>query len=98
MECPFCDLQDHRRKVHLHLVEDHGSAVHMGMDEGRTRMFYCIGCPQCSFRLERTVKPRGKNPGFLQEFEREIKLVAFDMLLNHIELTHPALRSGKREE
>lgn len=89
MKCPLCDLQEHRRKLHLHLVEDHGGHVQTNLEEDRARMSYRIGCPLCPVKFERTVKPRGKDRGFLQEFDREIKLVAFDMLLNHMELMHP---------
>jgi hypothetical protein len=76
-------------------VEEHEELVHMGFEEDRARMFYRIDCPECALKIEKTVKPRMKDPGFLQEFEREIKLVAFDMLLNHMEALHPpGERSG----
>lgn len=88
MECPYCDIEEHRRRVHLHLVEDHGEVVRTGFEEDRSRMFYRIECPKCAVKIEKTIKPRMKDPGFLQEFEREIKLVAFDMLLNHMEAMH----------
>lgn len=35
------------------------------------------------------VKPRWGDPGFLVEFQREIRLVAFDLLLYHLEDAHP---------
>ncbi len=88
MKCPYCDMEDHRRKLHIHLVEDHAEMVFTDLEKDRARMFYRIGCPQCTVKFEKTVKPRWKDPGFLQEFEKEIKLVAFDMLLNHIEGNH----------
>lgn len=90
MKCPYCDLAEQRRKVHVHLVENHSNRLETGRETDRERMFYRIGCPQCDVKIERTIKPRSKDPGFLEEFEREIRLVAFDMLLNHIELAHAA--------
>lgn len=95
MKCPYCDVEDHRRRIHIHLLEEHGGMVQTGFEEDRARMFYRIDCPECALKIEKTVKPRMKDPGFLQEFEREIKLVAFDMLLNHMEAMHPpGERSG----
>lgn len=89
MVCPYCEIEDHRGKIHLHLLEGHNELVHTGFEADRSRMFYYVECPECKAKIERTVKPRGKDPGFLEEYEREIKLVAFDMLLNHIEAMHP---------
>jgi hypothetical protein len=51
-------------------------------------MFYEITCPHCDFRFTQRVKPRWKDPGFLEEFRREIALVAFDQLLYHLEGVH----------
>ena len=64
--------------------------IHTDFEESRARMFYRIECPKCALKIEKTIKPRGKDPGFLEEFDREIKLVAFDMLLNHMDVAHPA--------
>ncbi|MDT7947209.1 MAG: hypothetical protein RQ897_02540 [Thermoflexus sp.] len=51
-------------------------------------MFYEIVCPYCDFRFTQRVKPRWRDPGFLEEFRREIVLVAFDQLLYHLEVAH----------
>jgi hypothetical protein len=87
-------VEDHRRKIHVHLVERHAEKMHTDFDESKVRMFYRIECPGCALRIEKTIKPRGKDPGFLEEFDREIKLVAFDMLLNHMEAMHPPSGDG----
>ena len=88
MVCPYCDVNEHPRRVHIHLVEKHADRIVTGFEDSRARMFYRVECPHCRTKLEKTVKPRYKDPEFLQEFDREIKLVAFDMLLNHIEAMH----------
>ena len=41
--------------------------------------------------LERVANPRGREPGFLEEFRREITLVAFDLLLYHLQASHAEL-------
>ncbi|MEK7836376.1 MAG: hypothetical protein AAB328_00195, partial [candidate division NC10 bacterium] len=46
-------------------------------------------CPRCSLREGHVVKPCWGDPGFLVEFQREIRLVAFDLLLYHLEDAHP---------
>lgn len=88
MRCPYCDLEARRRLIHLHLAEEHGNKLDTGREVDRERMFYRISCPQCDVKVEQTIKPRSKDAGFLEKFEREIRLVAFDMLLNHMEMAH----------
>jgi len=90
MDCPYCDIKGHRREVHVHLVEMHGKEIQTGYQDDGSRMFYRVDCPACQVKIERTIKPRLKDRGFLEEYDREIRLVAFDMLLNHIEMLHPA--------
>jgi hypothetical protein len=34
------------------------------------------------------IKPRSRDPRFIEEFQREIRLVAFDMLVNHLIAEH----------
>ncbi|HET9719645.1 MAG TPA: hypothetical protein VFP55_06175 [Solirubrobacteraceae bacterium] len=55
-------------------------------DSGRMR--YRITCPICQEAHEARVKPRSHDREFLDHFAREIRLVAFDMLLNHCEAEH----------
>ncbi len=52
-------------------------------------MFFALTCPSCGQTIEKRVKPRWKEPGFLEEYEREIRLVAFDLLLYHWETHGP---------
>jgi hypothetical protein len=61
-------------------------------------MFYRLNCPSCDLKIEKTVKPRVNDPRFLEEFGREIRLVAFDMLLNHMEVNHGPPQGATRKD
>jgi len=91
MTCPFCATSGPRGQIHRHLVDIHGEAVMTEADEAEGRMSYTVACPQCGGEIRHRVKPRWADPGFLKEFEQEIRLVAFDLLLLHFEDTHPTL-------
>ncbi len=88
MMCPFCSFRESRGAVHRHLAEAHGDMVLLRVDDANGRRFYGITCPLCQAPYEHQVKPRNRDPQFLQEFDREIKLVAFDMLLYHMQGEH----------
>lgn len=88
MDCPYCEMRGTRREVHRHLADEHGEKVTIDVDEQRNRRTYEIRCPTCDAPWERQIKPRYKDPNFIAEFEEEIKLVAFDMLLYHIQGEH----------
>ena len=75
--------------MHRHLADCHGSVVATETDAAEGRMSYVIMCPRCGGEIRHQVKPRGKDPAFLKEFEQEIRLVAFDLLLYHLEDAHP---------
>ena len=68
--------------LHAHLGEQHPDAVRFE-DRGE-RWFYALDCPICGDGYEREIKPRGRDPGFVEEFSAQIRLVAFDMLVNHL--------------
>ncbi len=88
MRCPYCEIEGSRQVIHAHLVDTHGDKVVGRNDETVGRLFYRLDCPLCEEYTEREVNPRGRDPTFLQAFEREIRLVAFDLLLYHIEDMH----------
>lgn len=94
MRCPYCELAGPRRQVHRHLVDSHGETVKTEVDEGQGAMAYVIVCPRCGGEIRQPVKPRWRDPGFLREFEQEIRLVAFDLLLYHLEDAHPTSREA----
>ena len=88
MRCSYCDMEGSRQVIHAHLVDLHGDKVVGRRDEQAAKLYYRLDCPQCDEYSEREVNPRGRDPTFLQAYEREIRLVAFDLLLYHIEATH----------
>lgn len=94
MHCPYCAFQDSRGKVHQHLAEAHGEKVAIRVDEDKGKRFYGIHCPVCQAPYEHQVKPRNDDPDFVREFDREIKLVAFDMLLYHMQGEHTENTAG----
>lgn len=97
MRCPFCDFAGHRRAVHGHLAREHVDRVRTAENE-RLQLSYELACPvtfpggpACDTAIKRIVNPRNRDPRFLEENAAEIRLVAFDQLLYHVEATHPEL-------
>jgi hypothetical protein len=88
MNCPYCDFTDTRMKLHRHLGEAHLDRVTTEHDEETDKMRYIVGCPLCGLKYQHAVKPRYKDPRFLEEYKAEIALVAFDQLLYHLEEKH----------
>jgi hypothetical protein len=82
VNCPFCSFEAPPRVLHAHLGEQHAEAVRFE-DRGE-QWFYALECPICGDGYERQIKPRGRDPGFVEEFSAQIRLVAFDMLVNHL--------------
>ena len=92
MMCPFCDFESEPRAMHAHLGERHGDAVVATADGGHAR--YVFSCPRCGARYQHVVRKGRRDPGFLTEFEREIQLVALDMLVNHLLAEHEFSQTG----
>ncbi len=86
MPCPFCDFADSPRRLHAHMAESHTDQV--TVEERETSRIYGISCPTCGATHEQPIKPRLRDSGFLEEFAHEIRLVAFDMLINHMIAEH----------
>ncbi len=90
MICPYCSAPGTRMETHAHLGLAHADQVRTYRDEGRDRLMFALDCPFCDEGLERVANPRGREAGFLDEFRREITLVAFDLLLYHFQASHAA--------
>ena len=88
MHCPLCELEGTRGEIHRHLADGHPEAVEMWTDADSGKMRYQVACPLCGDAHEARVKPRSQDPEFLTTFAYEIRLVAFDMLLCHLEALH----------
>ncbi len=86
VQCPFCEFEAAPRALHAHLGERHREAVVATADDGNAR--YEITCPRCGARYRHAVRKGRRDPAFLTEFEREIQLVALDMLVNHLLAEH----------
>jgi len=82
--------------LHAHLGAQHADAVVFQEKNGRS--FYSLTCPICGDGYEREVKPRGRDPGFVDEFSAQIRLVALDMLVNHLLGEHEELELPHEEE
>jgi hypothetical protein len=96
MKCPFCSFEGPPRALHAHLGEQHPEAIRFEEKGGRS--FYALTCPLCGDGYEREIKPRGRDPGFVDEFSAQIRLVAFDMLVNHLMGEHEELELPEAEE
>ncbi len=88
MICPYCSRPGTRMETHAHLGQEHAAEVRMFRDEGKDQLKFALDCPFCEEGLERVANPRGREAGFLEEFRREITLVAFDLLLYHLHASH----------
>lgn len=88
MMCPYCGTQGTRMETHAHLGHDHSEQVRMFRDEQKSQLKFALDCPFCDDGMERVANPRGREAGFLEEFRREITLVAFDLLLYHLHASH----------
>ena len=88
MKCPFCEADLPIRELHLHLADSHAEQI--GTEEVGERIVYSVVCPICGDSYRRPIKKAVANPEFLAEFERQIQLVAFDMLIHHMRAEHDA--------
>jgi hypothetical protein len=96
VHCPFCSFEGPPRTLHAHLGEQHADAVRL--EERGGRSFYTLTCPICGDGYEREIKPRGRDPGFVDEFSAQIRLVALDMLVNHLMGEHEDLELPPDQE
>ncbi|MDA8393258.1 MAG: hypothetical protein M0Z87_10805 [Actinomycetota bacterium] len=87
MNCPWCAFQGTPRGLHAHLAEAHPEGVRF--ETRGNRRVYVVECPICHSGYDQAIKPGLDDPEFLVEFEREIRLVGFDMMVNHLLGEHP---------
>jgi hypothetical protein len=88
--CPYCEFIGKRSEVHNHLAENHGDTLDTRVDEFTGHTFYIVTCPICNASYEQVTKKAKRDPSFLQEYEFEIRLVIFDLLLYHLQGEHGA--------
>lgn len=80
------------RTVHAHLGDLHADAVQI--DERHGNYSYAVACPVCGERYEHSLRKVRRDPGFLREFDSEIRMVALDMLIHHLVAEHEVRRTG----
>jgi hypothetical protein len=93
VRCPWCDYEDAPRPLHAHLADRHADGVQF-VYRGKSPR-YEIVCPICQVGYDQAIRPGSNDPEDLVEFEREIRLVAFDMLVHHIIGEHPDATSAE---
>ncbi len=86
MDCPFCDTRATPRALHSHLEAVHPEQVLLA--ESARGLVYKVACPLCGAQHEQQVKGRAGTAAFAAEHAREIRLVGFDMLVNHLIAEH----------
>lgn len=86
MKCPHCNYSGHRMDLHAHLVVSHSDEIKIFADEHSGKMVYEMSCPLCKESTKETLK---KSAAVLEEYRREICMVAFDLLLYHLQEQHP---------
>ncbi len=83
MDCPYCEEVVGRMVLHQHLVDAHS------MEIERDGAVYRIDCPYCD---EEAAVDVGDAPGLDEEdageFAVDAAVMAFDVLLDHVELEH----------
>lgn len=84
MECPYCDLEGIRIRVHKHLMEEHTDVI--SIDEENALFIY--ECPECGEVGEAKAGIGSGDHDMMENFDNEIKMIVFDQLLNHLEGKH----------
>jgi predicted RNA-binding Zn-ribbon protein involved in translation (DUF1610 family) len=81
-DCPYCDESGSRMAVHHHLLESHDEVFEQ-RDGALT-----YACPECGDEsvVEPGTAPEESDP--VERFGRELKMLAFDALLDHLEQEH----------
>jgi hypothetical protein len=92
MTCPWCATEVSYRGLHAHLAEKHGDVV--GIVEQDGRQYYEVRGPSCDASYRKPIKKSGRDPDFLAEFDREVRMVALDMLVNHLLAEHETAVEG----
>jgi hypothetical protein len=86
MRCPYCEVETSIRALHAHLADDHAQEVKSEPYLDYTA--YVVTCPTCGESYRRQMRKSAKDAEFVTEFDRDIRLVAFDMLINHLLVEH----------
>ncbi|RMD99987.1 MAG: hypothetical protein D6814_04525 [Calditrichaeota bacterium] len=88
MKCPYCDFEGHRADLHAHLTDTHPDGIKIYVDAGSQKLVFEMSCPICHQSVKQPLK---KKASILEEYKREIRMVAYDILLYHFMDNHPEL-------
>jgi len=58
------------------------------VDEFTGHTFIIVTCPVCGASYEQVTKKARRDPSFVSEYEHEIRMVVFDLLLYHLQGEH----------
>ncbi len=84
MECPYCNKNAGRMTIHHHMVESHRDEIDIDIEN---RLFR-YGCPECEIEAEVEPGTGVEDAEDIEKFQREITMMMFDKLLNHLESNH----------
>ncbi len=82
LHCPICREGSDYRGLHLHLKGGHPDMVTIATDV--PRRYFEVRCPLCPESYRQTLKTGKATIEFVEEFEDDIRLVASDILLQHL--------------
>lgn len=71
--------------LHAHLLETHAKEVWVYLDASSGKLVYEMSCPICKDCVKQELR---KRPELLEDHKREIRMVAFDLLLYHLAEKH----------
>lgn len=86
MNCPWCAFRAAPRSLHAHLADTHPEGVRFEQHHGAPA--YVVVCPLCDASHVQAIKPHSRDAEFVSQYEHEIRLVGFDMLVNHLMAEH----------
>lgn len=85
MKCPYCDFTGSRMALHGHLTDGHPEEVKIYVDEASGHLVFELTCPICKDTTKQALKKSAK---VLEQYQREIRMVAYDLLLYHLADSH----------
>jgi len=97
LKCALCaDAQGNYQVLHSHLLQAHADQV--VIEEEGTRRYYRVVCPLCEESYRQAIKSGHAGQPFVEEFEKDIRLVGSDILLQHLIGEHPEGMGLKGQE
>ncbi|ACU53911.1 hypothetical protein Afer_0972 [Acidimicrobium ferrooxidans DSM 10331] len=86
LTCFVCGEQGSYRSLHAHLVDAHPELV---VIESGPRPSYALRCPVCGEAYRQAIKRGRADRDFVAAFERDVRVVGMDIMLQHVIGEHP---------